>query len=489
MAGAVVVNGFWGQDNRQCCIINVYAPCPLSERAELWDRIQCIVDQNAGSYICICGDFNSIRKFEERCGTRAESGRRDVEIFDSFIRDTGLIDLPLHGRSYTWYKPDGLCKDRLDRILINSEWLVCWPSLHLRGLRRSLSDHCPIVLVNKPKDWGPKPFRCLNAWFSHPDFRNFVKERWSSYENAEVFGSLEKDTIDDVLGLEDHEVIRRNEVRAQLFSDLKCKDSLLRQKAQCRWIKDRDVNSSYFHRCINKRRKRNKIHGMLINGVWNEEVQSVKQGVFEFFRNHFKRKVECRPILSYEAFPMKVSENQNLMGAGLPWAWRKEWGMGGIRLFGKRGGRGSHVLKRVSQDFLTYALIKRLGFRSWVVGEKGNGCGNGVGDYPLSYGAQDEWKWRYSTTGVYETKKTYEQISQGDPNEAEDTEMDKVFEEIWSCLAPAKVMVHAWRVIWESLDGRLQVGWSGDGAGVKPVDQFATFQQFSMGEMGKENNG
>ncbi|KAL8557528.1 hypothetical protein ACS0TY_004824 [Phlomoides rotata] len=72
------------------------------------------------------------------------------------------MDLPLHGRTFSWYRPDGTCKSRLDRILISSSWLNLWPYSFQRGLKRSISDHCPIILEDIGKDWGPKPFRGIN---------------------------------------------------------------------------------------------------------------------------------------------------------------------------------------------------------------------------------------------------------------------------------------------------------------------------------------
>ncbi|KAL8516077.1 hypothetical protein ACS0TY_014670 [Phlomoides rotata] len=213
--GAVVVNGMWGSERSHCCIINVYAPCPLTERKLLWEMIETIVSQNITSCICVIGDFNSIRRESERRGICIVSGMRDMEIFDGFMRNTGLLYMQLHGRSFTWYKADGTCKSRIDRAMINSEWVSKWPNSYLKGLRRTLSDHCPIMLEIKVKDWGPKPFRSLNAWFSFPGFKEYVAERWNSYEidgwggyvlkeklkrlkddlkqwNKEVFGTMER---------------------------------------------------------------------------------------------------------------------------------------------------------------------------------------------------------------------------------------------------------------------------------------------------------
>lgn len=87
-----------------------------------------------------------------------------MEEFDNFIRDKELVDLPLHGRSYTWYKPNGTCKSRIDRILGNNLWMTRWPNCYQKGLSRSVSDHCPLLLEINAKNWGPRPFKSLNAW-------------------------------------------------------------------------------------------------------------------------------------------------------------------------------------------------------------------------------------------------------------------------------------------------------------------------------------
>ncbi|KAL8543150.1 hypothetical protein ACS0TY_003881 [Phlomoides rotata] len=101
MEGAVIVNGYWKEDGSRCCVVNVYASCIVSAKMELWDRIQSIIEQEADACICVLGDFNSIRYESEREGRRAGSCRRDVMAFDTFIRASGLVDLPIGGRTFT----------------------------------------------------------------------------------------------------------------------------------------------------------------------------------------------------------------------------------------------------------------------------------------------------------------------------------------------------------------------------------------------------
>jgi len=86
------------------------------------------------------------------------------------------------GRKFTWYKPNGLIKSRIDRFLVSREWLDRWSDNKYRVLDRAVSDHCTLVLDTVIVDWGPKPFRCLDVWHKDSRFREFVRNRWLSYE-------------------------------------------------------------------------------------------------------------------------------------------------------------------------------------------------------------------------------------------------------------------------------------------------------------------
>ena len=68
------------------------------------------------------------------------------------------------GRKYTRYKPNGLVKSKIDKILVSREWLDKWPISRYYVLYRSVSDHCALVLKMKIKNCGPKPFRSLDIW-------------------------------------------------------------------------------------------------------------------------------------------------------------------------------------------------------------------------------------------------------------------------------------------------------------------------------------
>ncbi|KAL8506456.1 hypothetical protein ACS0TY_017376 [Phlomoides rotata] len=112
-----------------------------------------------------------------------------------------------------------------------------------------------------------------------------VLKQWS----RNTFGSLHNlienqkenierlDKFDDVFGIEDEEIIERNRITAELRRNLIWKESFLFQKAKAKWIKEGDVNSSFFHDWINKRVKLNGIDGLLVNNAWVDSKEGIRK--------------------------------------------------------------------------------------------------------------------------------------------------------------------------------------------------------------------
>jgi len=66
--------------------------------------------------------------------------------------------------------------------LVSKEWLESWPHYQQFILNRSISNHCPVILIEVFVDWGPKPFRSLDVWQKDSRFKEFVRLSWSSYK-------------------------------------------------------------------------------------------------------------------------------------------------------------------------------------------------------------------------------------------------------------------------------------------------------------------
>ncbi|GLT88308.1 hypothetical protein SLE2022_063410 [Rubroshorea leprosula] len=246
------------------------------------------------------------------------------------------------GRKFTWYQPNGNCMSRLDRFLFSEEWLLNWTDLKQWGLARSLSDHCPILVKDEICNWGPKPFKFYNVWLQDPAFREMIENQWNSF-NIRGWGGFvlkeklkllknsmkdwsrnhaqvvekqieeAKETIakldckGEIQQLSEEEDILKRDLMLTLWENIQTKEEMARQKSRMMWMKEGDANTSFFHRCIKNRRRRNEINSLVVNGKVLQEVNELKQGVVEYFRNLFAKEDWKRPVLEGMEFN-KITE-------------------------------------------------------------------------------------------------------------------------------------------------------------------------------------
>ncbi|GKV30536.1 hypothetical protein SLEP1_g39339 [Rubroshorea leprosula] len=278
-AGFLGVVGFWGEENIPCYLVNVYSPCDLASKRILWENLSNKICSNKGNW-CIAGDFNAIRNLQERKG--GISVRRELKEFNEFIEISGLVNLPMIGRKFTLYQPNGNCMSRLDRFLFFEEWMLNWTDLKQWGLARSLSDHCPILVKDEACNWGPKPFKFYNVWLQDLAFREMIEKQWDSF-NIQGWGGFvlkekmkllknsmkvwtrnhvqvvdkqieeAKETIakldckGEVQQLSEEEGILKRDLMLTLWQNIQTKEEMARQKSRMTWMKEGDANTSFFH--------------------------------------------------------------------------------------------------------------------------------------------------------------------------------------------------------------------------------------------------
>ncbi|GLU19099.1 hypothetical protein SLE2022_353650 [Rubroshorea leprosula] len=230
-------------------MVNDYASCNRDERKKTWAELLKMIEEGEGFW-CITGDFNSVRSMEERREKFEHSHYR--EDLNDFIEQAWLVNLPLTKRNFTWYKNDGSAMSKLDRFCLSVDFLNLWGDCYQIGLNRSISDHCLVILKKVNSDLGPKPFRSLNCWDRHLDFRIVVEENWRSTKvvgwkgfickkkfknlknclkkwNSEVFGNFENqiaeaedkikavDSMNEDGEMTEEEILLRNEVFSELW--------------------------------------------------------------------------------------------------------------------------------------------------------------------------------------------------------------------------------------------------------------------------------
>lgn len=287
----------------------------------MWSKIEILMGQDLSAKWCLVRDWNAVRNSMERKGRGTTYPQSEIRAFDEFIEKNDLIDLPQIGREFTWYKHNLRAMSRIDRFLLSDTWMQQWSNLTKWALFKDISYHCPLVLKKHDVDWGPRPFRVMDCWHDHSNFREFVENTWNSFQiegwagfrfkeklkrlklalkewNKSVFEHIDEnidkareelnhlDLEPEQRDLTSDEEERRRHVTTVLWQQLKAKENILQQKSRVTWLRKGDSNSRFFQRCINGRAANN-LNGLTIAGNWTQEPGEVKKGVEDHFRDIF----------------------------------------------------------------------------------------------------------------------------------------------------------------------------------------------------------
>jgi hypothetical protein len=178
---ALIIKGKFIASDEDFIIINVNAPCDSAAKMVLWGRLKNLVLQNINMCLCVCGDFNSVCSVDERKGRGLVFRQVDADIFNNFIHESSLIDLPICGRLFTWYKGDGITMSRLDRFLLSNKWCEKWSNCIQVAHQQGLSDHVPLLLHVDEANWGARPLWMIKCWSDYPGYAEFVREKWGNF--------------------------------------------------------------------------------------------------------------------------------------------------------------------------------------------------------------------------------------------------------------------------------------------------------------------
>ncbi|XP_028104052.1 uncharacterized protein LOC114303104 [Camellia sinensis] len=237
----ILLSGTLAQDF-DCVIVNIYAPNEVLKRKKLWDSLVCLQPHFPNPW-CVGADFNEIRLLSGRKGcSRRERGMKE---FNEVVEQLELSDLPMLGRKFTWY-------------------------------------HSPILLKEDDRDWGPKPFKFINAWTSYPTSLTEIKHIWEAETR-----SL------DVL-----ETTRRREVRSQVWNLSRDKERIWHQRSRLLWPRYDDRNTRFFHLMASSRQRVNLTDSVAVEGVRHEDPTQVKQVVLSHLRNNFAESWTSKPQFS-----------------------------------------------------------------------------------------------------------------------------------------------------------------------------------------------
>ncbi|XP_074283428.1 uncharacterized protein LOC141607978 [Silene latifolia] len=194
----------------------------------------------------------------------------EISDFRDFVHYCGLTDIKGQGAFFTWNnKQDPASREfsRIDRFLINDDWMNLYPTAYAHFLPEGLFDHNPCVCYRRQvRDQRRPQFKYYNMWSLDAGFKEVVATEW----NRDVQG-VAKAILED-LQLQMHQnphdlhILAAESEAAKNYKHLsQVQHRFLCQKAKLEWSKFGDENSRFFHSHIRTRQIQNRV--MYIRGT------------------------------------------------------------------------------------------------------------------------------------------------------------------------------------------------------------------------------
>ncbi|KAM6568466.1 hypothetical protein CsatB_016451 [Cannabis sativa] len=328
--------GFWR-------LTGCYGEPNRSLRHKTWTLLKTLAAQYDYPW-CVIGDMNNVVSQEDKKGGNQYPSWL-IEGFNTALSECNLCDLDLIGHPYTWEKGRGTTnwvEVRLDRAVVNQNWLEMFTSAKLFNLEISSSDHTPILLSLSAPDFttAKKRFRFENAWLREPLCTQIVKDSWefsnsnSITEKIDLCGKAladwgqcytgnferkiqqcKKEVQLWKKGRDDISIAKFQDAQNELFETYAKREVFWRQRSKQLWLRDGDHNSKYFHSLASSRKKHNSTTKLKdSNGDWIGWQDGLTDVITSYFENLFcSTGVDTSGVINNIPTTITATQNANLL--------------------------------------------------------------------------------------------------------------------------------------------------------------------------------
>lgn len=216
---------------------------------------------------------------------------------------------------FTWSNKSegsGFVARKLDRVLVNEEWLCSFGKTCVDFPTGGISDHSPpVISVGSWISFGPKPFKFYNFWLENENYMEWLSNYWNQEvrgfpmyklskklkafkvvvkgKNRNHYGDIRSRVLQarECLDLAQRTVLDSHGSDASLLHEREClhhyvsisrvEEAFLKLKSRNQWLQLGDQNNAYFHRLLKGRHARNTItHLCNEQGNRVEEINEIK---------------------------------------------------------------------------------------------------------------------------------------------------------------------------------------------------------------------
>ncbi|XP_020255402.1 uncharacterized protein LOC109832461 [Asparagus officinalis] len=286
------------KDGKLACFFTVvYALNQMEGRRDLWQDLLAFKRTVSGPWL-VGGDFNAILNGEEKMGG-AQVSDAEIEDFQNFIVSNHLKHIKSTGCFFTWSnKQDAHTRIwcRLDRMLVNEDWIFQYTSSQTEYLMPLCSDHSPgLITISDEQNEGKRPFKFFAMWAKHPDFSDEQNEGKRPFKFFAMWAK-HPDFMSTVRAVWEQQVQGYNMYR--FYIKLKKLKLVLRdlnkrhfmniseQKTNISWGLHGDKSTQHFHSVMKNKRHHNKVLSLISqNGTRISDQQSIISEFVEYYKN------------------------------------------------------------------------------------------------------------------------------------------------------------------------------------------------------------
>lgn len=171
-------------------------------------------------------------------------------------------------------------------MLISERWeqKLDWK---VKGLSRKSSDHIALIMFYKRIDWGPKPVRIFDHWFTNPNCKSLILDKLNEVKGSSItikdklkvvrqviqnWNTQHNGLYDSAIHLLEKEpsladsrgdIEESNRIQDKLRAKYDEQEAILRQKSRAIWLQKGDINTRYYHFVLKRRRWHNNIQGIM----------------------------------------------------------------------------------------------------------------------------------------------------------------------------------------------------------------------------------